>query len=110
MRLEDIAVHLRRRSAWEALDLGHAMLHAWAPRVYRAWFATYWPAGIVILLLLWPWPEYAMFVLWWMKPVFDRVLLHVFSRSVFGNQVCVRELLRELPGLLLGPEIGRAHV
>lgn len=105
MRLEDIAVHLRRRSAWEALDLGHAMLHAWAPRVYRAWFATYWPAGIVILLLLWPWPEYAMFVLWWMKPVFDRVLLHVFSRSVFGNQVCVRELLRELPGLLRGPGV-----
>jgi hypothetical protein len=105
VRLEDIAVHLRRRSAWEALDLGHAMLHAWGLWAYRAWFATYWPAGIVILLVLWPWPEFAMFLLWWLKPLFDRVLLHVFSRSVFGNQIGVREVLRELPRLLRAPGV-----
>ena len=97
MRLEQIAVRLRRRSPWEALDLGRALLRHWAARVYRAWFATYWPAGMVILLVMWPWPEYAILVLWWLKPLFDRVLLFVFSRSVFGDECRVRDLLRELP-------------
>ncbi|WP_300449133.1 DUF4129 domain-containing protein [Accumulibacter sp.] len=102
MQLEQIAIRLRRRSPWEALDLGHAMLHAWAPRVYAAWFATYWPAGIVVVLLLWPWPEYAMLLLWWLKPLFDRVLLLVFSRSLFGAECGVRHVWRELPRLWRG--------
>jgi len=105
VRLEDIALHLRRRSPWEALDLGQAMLLAWSRQVYGAWFATYWLAGIVILLLLWPWPELAMFVLWWLKPLFDRVLLLVFSRSVFGAAPSVREVLREVPRLCRGPGV-----
>ena len=105
MRLEDIAVQLRRRSPWEALDLGQAMLLAWSRQVYGAWFATYWLAGIVIVLLLWPWPEFAMFILWWLKPLFDRVLLLVFSRSVFGAAPSVREVLREVPRLCRGPGV-----
>ena len=104
MRLETIAVQLRRRSPWEALDLGHALLRNWAARVYGAWFATYWLVGIV-LLLFWPWPGYALFVLWWLKPLFDRVLLHVFSRSVFGADCSVPGVLRQLPRLLHGPGV-----
>lgn len=102
MRLESIAIRLRRRSAWEALDLGHAMLRAWAPRLYRAWFASYWLAGGTIILLLWPWPEYAMFVLWWLKPLFDRVLLWVCSRSAFGEETRVADVWRALPVLCRG--------
>ncbi|MBL8393164.1 MAG: hypothetical protein JNK99_00235 [Candidatus Accumulibacter sp.] len=105
MRLEDIAIGLRRRSAWEAIDLGHAMLRQWAPRVYGAWFATYWSFGLLLMLLLWPWPEYVMLLLWWLKPLFDRVLLHVFSRSVFGEACSVRAVLRELPRLWRGPGV-----
>jgi len=104
VRLEDIAVGLRRRSAWEAIDLGQAMLRQWAPRIYGAWFATYWLAGL-LLLVLWPWPEYVIALLWWLKPLFDRVLLHVCSRSLFGEACSVREVLRELPRLLRAPGV-----
>lgn len=103
MRLEDFAIRLRRRTPWEAMDLGHAMLRAWARPACGAWFATYWPAGILLLLLLWPWQEYAILVIWWWKPFFDRVLLHVFSRRVFGAEAGLRETLRALPALLRGP-------
>ncbi len=103
MRLEDIAIRLRRRTPWEAMDLGHAMLRAWARPAYGAWFATYWPAGILLLLLLWPWQEYAILVIWWWKPFFDRILLQVFSRRVFGAGTGLRETLRGLPALLRGP-------
>ncbi|EXI67457.1 MAG: hypothetical protein AW08_02013 [Candidatus Accumulibacter adjunctus] len=102
MRLEDIAVRLRRRSAWEAIDLGQAMLRQWAVRIYGAWFATYWLAGL-LLLAFWPWPGYVIALLWWLKPLFDRVLLHVCSRSLFGEACSVRDVLRELPRLLRAP-------
>ncbi|HQC80269.1 MAG TPA: DUF4129 domain-containing protein [Accumulibacter sp.] len=103
MRLEAIAIHLRRRSAWEALDLGHTMLRRWARALYGAWFATYWIAGVLVMLLMWRWPDYAMLVLWWLKPLFDRVLLLVCSRSAFGEDTGVREVWRALPRLWRGP-------
>lgn len=103
MRLEAIAIHLRRRSAWEAIDLGHTMLRRWARALYGAWFATYWIAGSLVMLLMWRWPDYAMLVLWWLKPLFDRVLLLVCSRSAFGEETGVREVWRALPQLWRGP-------
>ncbi|HNN83889.1 MAG TPA: DUF4129 domain-containing protein [Accumulibacter sp.] len=105
MRLEQIALHLRRRTPWEALDLGHAMFRTWSWPAYRAWLLTYWLAGLCILALLWPWPQYAGLVLWWLKPLFDRVLLHVFSRSLFAADDHLRDLLGELPRLLRGPGV-----
>ncbi|MCM8625178.1 hypothetical protein [Accumulibacter sp.] len=105
MRLESIAVVLRRRSPWEAVDLGRVMLRSWARQAYLAWLVTYWPAGLAVLLLLWSSPGYAMLVIWWLKPVFDRLLLHVFSRAVFGEECGVRDVLRALPRLLRSPGV-----
>jgi len=105
VRLDQIAIVLRRRNPWEALDLGHAMLHAWAGPAYRAWLATYWLFGVVLLLVLWPWPSLAIFVLWWLKPVFDRVLLFTFSRCLFGTATTARDVWRALPALLKAPGV-----
>lgn len=96
---------MRRRTPWEALDLGHAMFRAWSWPAYRAWLLTYWLAGLVIVGLMSPWPEYAALVLWWLKPLFDRVLLHVFSRSLFASESGLHDVLRELPRLLRGPGV-----
>jgi len=103
MRLEQIALHLRRRTPWEALDLGHAMFRTWSWPAYRAWLLTYWLAGLGVLALTSPWPQYSALVLWWLKPLFDRVLLHVFSRSLFGADDRPRALPGELLRLLRGP-------
>ena len=78
------------------------MLRQWAARIYGAWFATYWVAGL-LLLAFWPWPGYVILLLWWLKPLFDRVLLHVCSRSLFGEACTVRSVLRELPRLMRAP-------
>jgi hypothetical protein len=103
MQLESIAIRLRRRNAWEALDLGHAMLRAWAAPAYRAWAATYWLVGVSLLLLMWPWQGFAFLILWWLKPAFDRALLFAFSRSLFGTATSTRDVWRALPGLLRAP-------
>lgn len=92
MQPVDIAVALRRRSPWEAMDLGLAMLQRW-------WRTVYFPhlvaAGLVALVatgLAWtlekPWVALAL--VWWLKPLYDRVVLHVLSRAVFGEVLAPR--------------------
>ena len=100
MQLDQLRLHLRRRSEWEALELGRAMLRAWSGPVYRAWFATFIPFAVALTLALWPWPEISGLVLWWCKPIFDRVLLYVYSQCAFGVEPTVRDVYRALPSIL----------
>jgi hypothetical protein len=91
----DIAVELRPRSAWEAIDLGLAMLQRW-------WRAAYLPHAIVLgavallacALGAWLGKTWvALLVVWWLKPLYDRVVLHVLSRAVFGEVQDARAVL-----------------
>lgn len=100
MQLERLSLGLRRRSAWEAIDLGLVLLRRWRGPVYRAWFATVLPVVAAASLLLWQWPTVAMLVVWWLKPLYDRVLLKVFAEASFDAPPTVREVWRALPGLL----------
>ena len=98
MQLERLAVRLRLRNPWEAMDLGFAMARAWMPQVYGAWLAVAAPLYAITLLLL-P-PQWAAMVLWWLKPALDRVVLHVLGNGVFGDLPGVRATLRALPHAL----------
>jgi len=98
VQLERLAVQLRLRNPWEAIDLGFAMTRAWMREVYGAWFAVFVPVCALALLLL-P-PQWATLLVWWLKPVLDRVVLHVFSNAVFGELPRVRDTLRALPRAL----------
>jgi hypothetical protein len=92
----NIAVALRRRSPWEAIDLGLTMLQRWWRQVYAPLalvaapliglsFALAWYSGRVWL---------AIVLVWWLKPVYDRVVLHVLSRAVFGELPSTGAVLR----------------
>lgn len=94
MRLEDASVRIRPRGGWEALDLGFRMAREnWRP-LWAIWFALYLPAAALALGLLHANLWIGGLVLWWAKPLFDRFLLHVASRAVFGEAPGVRETLR----------------
>ena len=99
MRLEDMAVTLRPRTAAEAIDLGYAMTQTWWKGVFGAWCAVYLPVAIIICLLFWQMPVLAVFVLWWLKPAFDRVVLQVLSGATFGATPTLRNTMRALPRL-----------
>jgi hypothetical protein len=102
MELERLELALRRRTPWEAADLGLPLLRRWRGAAYRAWFATFLPFVLLVFLALAQWPLLAALVVWWCKPLFDRVLLKVYSEAVFGEPPSVREVWRALPGLLRG--------
>ena len=105
MDLERVALALRARTAWEAMDLGIAMARTWWRPVWGAWFAVYLPVAVALHLALIDHLVIASLVMWWLKPAFDRVVLHVLGTAVFDSPPRVRDTLRALkraltPGLL----------
>ena len=94
MELDRLQAELRSRGSHEAIDLGFAMVRRWSGPVWRAWAATVLPAWVLIVVCCWSVPWLAVLIIWWLKPLWDRVPLHVLSRSLFGATPTVREVLR----------------
>ncbi len=106
MRIEQLAVNLRTRTPWEASDLGVMMLKRWWQPVMGVWFAVYFPFAIAFTTAFPEQPWIALVALWWMKPLFDRFVQHVLSRSVFGDVPSVGATLRAWREILRGGLIG----
>lgn len=102
MRIEDLAVNLRARTPWEASDLGVVMLKCWWKPVIGVWLAVYLPVAIALTAAFGERAWIAMVGLWWLKPVFDRFVLHVLSRAVFGDLPSVGATLRAWREILRG--------
>jgi hypothetical protein len=115
MQIESTAITLRRREPWEAIDLGFAMLRQWWRPAYAAWAVTYVPVAGILVYAFRDDPVVAVLCLWWLKPVFDRVVLHVLSRAVFGDVMPVKRLPADWrqylrPGLVAGQLWGRVDL
>jgi hypothetical protein len=96
VRPADIAVTLRRRSPWEATDLGIAMLQRWWRPVYAVHALVLGLVSAAALALGWAFDAVwaAILAIWWLKPLYDRAVLHVLSRAVFGDVPGPRQVLR----------------
>lgn len=101
MNPEAITTSIRQRTPWEAVDLGFAMVRAW-------WISIYTPLAILlsgiiaVLLLVIPYEFYwvSLLTLWWLKPLYHRLILHVISHQVFGQTLNWSETLKALPDLI----------
>lgn len=52
MQLDKVAVVLRPRQGWEAVDLGFRMAAHWAAPLWRVWAAVYLPLALALSLAL----------------------------------------------------------
>lgn len=105
MRLEDLAITLRPRQGWEAIDLGFRMAMHWARPVWTTWWLVYLPLAIALLLALREHPVVATLAIWWLRPIPERFVLFVLSRRTFGARTSLVQTLgawREIlsPGLI----------
>ncbi len=100
MKLDDLAVVIRPRNHWEAIDLGFGMARRWWRQLYLPWLCLILPLYGVLNLLFVGIPWLPPLVIWWLKPLYDRILLHVLSRAVFGQVPTTGETLRQIPNLL----------
>lgn len=99
MQIDKVAAVIRPRTPWEAVDLGFSMLARWRREVYAAWALTVLPVCLVIVIALREHIFWAIALIWWLKPVFDRVPLFVLSRALFGAPPDLAAVFRELPRL-----------
>ncbi|WP_368563079.1 DUF4129 domain-containing protein [Pseudoxanthomonas sp. UTMC 1351] len=96
MRLEQLTVRLRARSAWEAVELGMALVRRHAAAIWKPWLLVTLPVFALLNAAAWALDLFwlAALLMWWLKPVFDRIPLYVVSRAVFGSVPGVRETLQ----------------
>ena len=114
MRPDALTVETRARASWEATDLGLALVQTHWKSLCAPWFAITIPVTLLAFVLTYlstrdgngNW--YGSALIWWLKPLYDRVLLHVMSRAVFGEAVSWRDALRAIPGLLWRSGLFRA--
>ena len=102
MELDKVAVAIRPRNHWEAIDLGFKMTRELAKPVYVAWLSIFVPVVVFAHVVAWGSFGWAILIVWWSKPLLDRVVLIVLSRAVFGATPTVGEALRELAGIRFG--------
>lgn len=100
MRLTDASVEIRPRRPWEAIDLGVLIAQRHAPLLMGSWALVSLPVFALLSLLLWQHPGWALLLFWWLKPLFERLPLHILSRALFGDTPTLRASLRVFPALI----------
>lgn len=107
MQIERLVLQLRPRNAWEAIDLGFALTQYYWKKLYATWFVVFIPLVLVIHLAIyaftsWRLPLAAFLIIWWLKPLLDRVVLHVIAGAAFAAPPTLRETARDWKKILFG--------
>ncbi len=98
MELRNLQARLTPRGPWQAMDLGTRMLRAWWRPLLLIWLT--FTAVPFAVLFFWLGAEHfywALFLFWWLKPLWERPLLAFCSRALFGEYPGLLTLVRELP-------------
>lgn len=93
MQLDRIIISLRPRTTWEAMDLGIKLMRYLWPVLFFPWlFLMSLVLLFVITAQLQGFTLFAIIFMWWIKPVYDSLILHVISRGIFGEYVKTSEV------------------
>jgi hypothetical protein len=96
MKLDTLTVELRPRSSWEAMELGTALVRRHASAIWIPWLIVTGTVFALLNLAAWAIGQVwlAWLLMWWLRPVFDRIPMYVLSRAVFGTVPRVADTLR----------------
>jgi hypothetical protein len=100
VQLDRIQAIVRPRNPWESIDLGFSMVLYWWKPLYKIWLSFILPVFLILFLLFYDSIWIAAIILWWLKPLYDRILLHFFSHALFGEQLTIWQTWKALPRLL----------
>ncbi len=100
MKLEDVTVKIRPRDPWEAIDLGFKFIQANWRVIYIPWLIFFVPIIIIATIGLHRWPIFSLLLIWWLKPIYDRILLSICSRTLFNDRPGIEDTMRSIPSTL----------
>lgn len=94
MDVRQLLIQPRPRSPWQVFDITVLCYRKMAPAMMLLWLLPALPLAILISLLFNP--NIALLVVWWLKPLFEKPLLHYASRAIFSESVDWRQSLRSM--------------
>lgn len=97
MNLDKLQVNACMRSGWQAVDLGFLMARAWFRPLFAAGLLAMLPLAAVLLLVFRDSPFWALFIVWWLKPFWERLPLYIASRRLFDEQTGVWASIKTFP-------------
>ncbi len=100
MEIDKIKAKIRPRSNWEAVDLGFAMARKWWKPIYLAWVVVTLPIFLLLCVIFYNEFWLAILVFWWMKPIFDKIVLYIVSRELFAEEVRLTKIISLLPSFI----------
>lgn len=98
-------IRFRRRTPWEAADLGARLVaeHMW---FYGAlWFCAMLPWHLLLTAFFHDRPQWVLYLLWWSKPAFEAGIVAVLSVQVFGKMPTFSDSLKQAWRLIVRPRI-----
>ena len=100
MRLEQATAVLRPRRSWEAIDLGFHMARRWFLPLWLMWMTTAFPLFLLLHLLMPGSFGFALLLFWWLKPLYEPMMIDWLGRALFNEETPIPEQLRRFPGIL----------
>ncbi len=105
MELDRLAIEIRPRSQWEAIDLGLLAARRWYVPLLLLFAMPLLAVLVLGTLLLFAHAGYVLLLVWWFKPLYERLPLVFLSRVIFEESTDMRTTLQQwratlLPGLL----------
>jgi len=100
MRLTDASVAIRPRNPWEAIDLGVLLAREHRGLLMTSWAIVTLPVFALLSLALWDYPSFAIFLFWWLKPLYERLTLLILSQALFGATPTLKQALGAWPRAL----------
>ena len=97
MQVHKLEIEVRHRQPWEAMELGSNLLKHFLAPVYIPWLIIWFSAAIITFFLPISTPMKIMLIIW-LAPLFERVIIFVLSRAVFGDTPKVKTSLKSFPG------------
>lgn len=82
------------------MDLGLLLVRRHWRAIYGPWLVVVVPLFIILNVVLQDMMWVAGLAFWWLKPAYDRLVLHVLSRAAFGSAPGTGDTLRAIPTLM----------
>lgn len=115
MNLDKVIVALRPRTNHEAIDLGFVLARRYYWQLLLIWLVGALPVTILSYALLWDHKGWALFVVWWLKPWYERQQLYYLGMRLFDQPITLAEAIkgywsRDLRNIAWSLTLGRLSI
>lgn len=107
MNLEQLQIKLKSRDSWVAVDFGTKLASRWWLRMFGAGLMVIIPFAAIAVVVDRFW--LSLFIVWFMKPVYERAMLSTLSAAVFNDKHSLLKIAKDVIHCLISFEFFRAR-